>query len=302
MKRRGQPSTSSKKSSSPNWFAGFPWLLFKRCFGLALYPLEKKLMKRRSQRSTSSKKSSSPNWFAGFPWLLFKRCFGLALYPLEKIDEAARSAKYIFKKIMLPKLICRVPVVTLQKMFWFCTVPLRKKWWSGEVSETHLKKNHPPQIDLQDSRGYSSKDVSVLGGYSEWNRSRDFWKWADLPLETWTSNILSNLHENIVGNTENTYIPSKLLQVHGQHYASFTAKETHYVKIKQFSPSGSLEDALVPILGTLVKLLAYLVDEVGLSCPSDINRKFWQFSRGIELTILPLMTMCQYPCMVTKFK
>ena len=132
---------------------------------------------------------------------------------------------------------------------------------------------------MQDSRGYSSKDVSVLGGYSEWNRSRDFWKWADLPLETWTSNILSNLHENIVGNTENTYIPSKLLQVHGQHYASFTAKETHYVKIKQFSPSGSLEDALVPILDP-GEILAYLVDEVGLSCPSDINRKFWQFSRG----------------------
>ena len=103
-------------------------------------------MKRRGQPSTSSKTSSSPNWFAGFPWLLFKRCFGLALYPLEKIDEAAKSAKYIFKKIILPKLICRIPVVTLQKMFWSCTVPLRKNWWSGEVSEVHLQKIMLPKL------------------------------------------------------------------------------------------------------------------------------------------------------------
>ena len=51
------------------------------------------------------------------------------------------------------------------------------------------------------------------------------------------------------------------------------------MKTKQFSPAGSLEDASVPILDP-GEILAYLVDEVGLSCPEDINRKFWQFSRG----------------------
>jgi hypothetical protein len=38
-------------------------------------------------------------------------------------------------------------------------------------------------VYLQDSRGHSSKSISELGGYSEFNRSRDFWKWINIGLD-----------------------------------------------------------------------------------------------------------------------
>ena len=36
---------------------------------------------------------------------------------------------------------------------------------------------------LQDGRGHSSKPVSELGNFSEWNPSRDFWKYMNIGLD-----------------------------------------------------------------------------------------------------------------------
>ena len=54
---------------------------------------------------------------------------------------------------------------------------------------------------------------------------------------------------------------------------------TTYIKTKQFSQSGELEDVSVPLLDPC-EVLAYLTEDVGLVCPSNINRKFWQHQRG----------------------
>ena len=103
---------------------------------------------------------------------------------------------------------------------------------------------------------------------------------ADLPLETWTSNILSNLHENIVGNTEKTHI------YHLNSYKSMAniTQVSQQRKLTMWRSSSSLHQVLWKMLWfqfwTLVKYLPILWMRLALSCPSDINRKFWQFSRG----------------------
>lgn len=54
---------------------------------------------------------------------------------------------------------------------------------------------------------------------------------------------------------------------------------THYIKTKQFSASGDLEDVSVPVLDPC-EMAMYLTETVGLKCPPDINRKFWQHQRS----------------------
>ena len=47
----------------------------------------------------------------------------------------------------------------------------------------------------QDSRGHSSKSMSELGGYSEFNRSRDFWRWINIGLDAGCkSSDVYNIH------------------------------------------------------------------------------------------------------------
>lgn len=53
---------------------------------------------------------------------------------------------------------------------------------------------------MQDSRG-GSKDISSLASFSEWNQSRDFWRWVNLPLDTCTeiSILVSSKHSHLDG-------------------------------------------------------------------------------------------------------
>lgn len=50
------------------------------------------------------------------------------------------------------------------------------------------------------------------------------------------------------------------------------------MEVEQFSASGALEKRSVPVLDPC-DVLAYLVDEVGLSCPADVQTQFWQRNR-----------------------
>ena len=50
------------------------------------------------------------------------------------------------------------------------------------------------------------------------------------------------------------------------------------MKTQQFSTKGCLEEVTVPLLDPS-EVLAYLVDEVGLSCPEHIQKRFWQTQR-----------------------
>ena len=229
---------------------------------------------------------------------MFRSC---AVYPLEKIDEAARSAKYIFKKIMLPKLICRIPVVTLQKMFWSCTVPLRKKWWSGEVSETHLKKITLPKLICR------IPVVTLQKMFRSWVATAN----GTGPV-TFGNGQLSHLKlgpriycqtckmkKIFFGNTENTY--------HLNSYKSMAniTQVSQQRKLTMWRSSSSLHQVLWKMLWfqfwTLVKYLPILWMRLAFPALATLIENSGSFP-GERVTILPLMTMCQYPCMVTKFK
>ena len=61
-------------------------------------------------------------------------------------------------------------------------------------------------------------------------------------------------------------------------HSGAAAQETHYVQTQQFAMSGALEDVAVPILDPC-EVLAYLVDDVGLTCPRDVTAEYWSRQR-----------------------